>query len=57
MTCFRPDERKSGGAYETVTGVVKQINPTARRIRLLNGTDIPMDDVLAMEGALFDALD
>ena len=53
----RPDERKSGGAYETVSGIVKQIDLIARRIRLLDGTDIPMDDVLTLDGALFDVLD
>ena len=57
LTRFRPDERKSGGTYETITGVVKQIDPVARRIRLWDGTDIPMDDVLAMDGALFDVLE
>ena len=57
LTRFRPDERKSGGAYETVSGIVKQIDLIARRIRLLDGTDIPMDDVLMLDGALFDVLD
>ena len=52
-----PDERKSGGVYETVSGIVKQIDLIARRIRLLDGTDIPMDDVLTLDGALFDALE
>ena len=57
LTRFRPDERKSGGVYETVSGIVKQIDSIARRIRLLDGTDIPMDDVLTLDGALFDVLD
>ena len=57
LTRFRPDKRKSGGAYETVSGIVKQIDLIARRIRLLDGMDIPMDDVLTLDGALFDVLD
>ena len=57
LTRFRPDERKSGGVYETVSGIVKQIDLIARHIRLLDGTDIPMDDVLTLDGALFDVLD
>ena len=57
LTRFRPDERKSGGVYETVSGIVKQIDLIARRIRLLDETDIPMDDVLTLDGALFDALE
>ena len=36
---------------------MKQIDLIARRIRLLDGTDIPMDDVLTLDGALFDALE
>ena len=35
----------------------QQIDLIARRIRLLDGTDIPMDDVLTLDGALFDVLD
>lgn len=57
LTRFRPDERKSGGVYETVSGIVKQIDLIARHIRLLDGMDIPMDDVLTLDGALFDALE
>ena len=40
-----------------ISGIVKQIDSIARRIRLLDGTDIPMDDILTLDGALFDVLD
>ena len=33
LTRFRPDERKSGGVYETVSGIVKQIDLIARDAR------------------------
>lgn len=42
---FVPDERKSGGAYVTVTGVVRHISIAERALVMENGTEIPMEDV------------
>lgn len=55
FTYFVPDERKSGGAYRTVTGVPAKIDGHARRITLTDGTILPIDDVLLLEGPLFAA--
>lgn len=57
FTYFVPDERKSGGAYRTVKGVAAKIDEFARRITLTDGTVLPIDDVLLLEGPLFAALD
>ena len=57
ITFFQADERKGGGAYRTVTGTVKKIDTFERLITMRDGTKIPMDDVLSMEGALFSALE
>ena len=57
ITFFQSDERKEGGAYQTVTGTVKKIDTFERLITMRDGTKIPMDDVLSMEGALFSALE
>ena len=57
ITFFQADERKEGGAYQTVTGTVKKIDTFERLITMRDGTKIPMDDVLSMEGALFSALE
>ena len=46
FTYFKPDERKTGGAYLTASGVVKKIDDFERMIVMRNGTKIPMDDVL-----------
>ena len=46
FTYFKPDERKAGGAYLTISGVVKKIDDFERMIVMRNGTKIPMDDVL-----------
>lgn len=53
ITYFKPDERKSGGEYVTVTGTVKKVDDFERLIIMQNGTKIPMDDVLAVDGGLF----
>ena len=42
---FVPDERKSGGAYVTVTGVVRHISITERVLVMKSGTEITMEDV------------
>ena len=55
FTYFVPDERKSGGAYRTVKGVLAKIDSLARRITLTDGTVLPIDDVLLLEGPLFAA--
>jgi len=54
---FKPDERKSGGAYVTVTGVVKKVDDYERMITMRDGMVIPMDDVLTIEGELFSELE
>ncbi len=56
FTYFKPDERKSGGAYITVSGAVKKVDDYKRLIILQSGETIPMDDVLEIEGELFSAL-
>ena len=53
ITYFVPDERKSGGAYRTVSGVVKKADEFARRLTLTDGTVIPMEDVLMLDGTIF----
>lgn len=54
ITYFKPDERKSGGEYVTVTGTVKKVDDFERLITMQNGTKIPMDDVLAVDRGLFE---
>lgn len=56
MTYFVPDERKSGGAYVTVTGRVKKVDDYQRQLILTDGTKIPLDEILDMESELFRSL-
>ena len=54
---FQPDERKAGGQYVSATGTVKKVDTFGRRILLQDGTRIPMDDVLSIDGELFSSLE
>ena len=55
LVFFQPDERKAGGAYVTRTGTVKKLNETERLLTLTDGTVIPLDDLIALEGEEFAA--
>lgn len=45
ITFFRPDGKKSGGAYITVTGEVARIDEVERLITLVGGYVIRIDDI------------
>ncbi|MCI8605871.1 MAG: YolD-like family protein [Hungatella sp.] len=53
VTFFRPDGRKTGGAYETVTGNLKKIDTFARKLVMADGTAVLMEYVIQMECGLF----
>lgn len=57
ITYFKPDERKAGGAYVTITGAVRKIDDFEQMITMQDGTRIPMGDVLSLEGELFSVLE
>ena len=56
FTYFKPDERKAGGTYIDVTGKVKKVDDFERLIVMQNGTKMPMDDILNIEGEIFASL-
>lgn len=49
ITYFVPDERKSGGSYQTVTGEVKRIDTVAGVIQMVDWREIPIEDVFSVE--------
>ena len=57
ITYFQPDERKAGGKYVSATGAVKKVDDFERQITMRDGTRIPMDDVLSIDGELFSSLE
>lgn len=56
ITWFVPDERKSGGAYTTHSGVVKKINEYEHTIIMTDNTIIPIGQISEIEGELFGRL-
>lgn len=53
VTYFVPDEKKSGGAYSTVTGFLKRIDEYERVLMLTDGRKIQLDAVLDIESDMF----
>ena len=54
VTYFVPDEKKSGGAYSTVTGFLKRIDEYERELVLTNGRKIQLAAVFDIESAEFE---
>lgn len=57
VTYFRADENKEGGAYVSVCSRVKKVDGYRRVILLEDGTSLPMDDIVGMEGEVFGEID
>ena len=53
ITYFVPDKRKSGGAYITMKGVVLKVREYEKDVVMDDGTEIPIDDIMAIEGNQF----
>lgn len=53
VTYFRPDGRKAGGAYVTVSGAVRKIDGYARVVVLADGGRIPIDEIAGIDSDLF----
>lgn len=48
FVCFFRDQRKEGGAYVTVTGAVKKIDPIEQAVVLESGQHLPLGDLYAI---------
>lgn len=48
---FLPDRHKDGGAYRTVTGLVKRIDAGAGTLALTNGAVLPLADIFEIDAA------
>lgn len=46
VTYFVPDERKTGGAYVTHTGVLKRVDEVERMVVFKDGLRVPLDEVM-----------
>ena len=57
VTYFKPDSRKQGGAYQTMTGTVKKIDAFEKTVLMAEGTPIPIADIFEISGSLFSSID
>ena len=57
VTYFIPDQRKSGGAYRTVTGHAKRLRLQSRTLELQCGEAIPLDEIISLQGGCFALLE
>lgn len=46
VTCFLKDEKKKGGKYVTVTGVLKKIDSYTHQFVLESGEEISLEDIV-----------
>lgn len=53
ITYFVPDDKKSGGAYISHTGVVKKIDEYNRTVVLTDKTVIPIEQISEMQSDIF----
>ena len=53
ITYFVPDDRKSGGAYISNTGVVKKINENNHTVVLTDKTVIPIEQISEIQSDIF----
>lgn len=56
ITFFMPDERKTGGSYQTTSGYINKIDDYEQTILMSNGILIPIQHIFDIDGALFDEL-
>ena len=56
VTYFQPDAKKNGGAYVTATDTVKKIDVLERVIVMRNGTVIPFDEIISIDGRIFESV-
>ncbi|MCM1299995.1 MAG: YolD-like family protein [Firmicutes bacterium] len=49
VTYFKPDQRKSGGSYETVTAEFKKVDPFELKLVFKSGEEIPLEDIYSIE--------
>lgn len=56
ITYFVPDERKSGGRYETVYGYLKTVDEIECTLTLMDKRRIPFDRIRSLDSTLFNEM-
>ena len=50
VTYFVPDTKKSGGAYQTLSGKLKKLDELNEEMTLTDGTRIPLKHIITLSG-------
>ncbi len=53
---FKPDSRKKGGEYLTVSGIIKRIDEVKHNLILADSTTIPINLIYDIDGDLFETI-
>lgn len=56
ITYFQPDKKKSGGTYVAIIGTAKKIDEFKRVVVMFNGTVIPIDEIISIDGQIFELI-
>ena len=56
ITYFRPDEKKNGGTYVTSISTAKKIDEYEWVVAMADGTAIPIDEIISIDGQIFDTI-
>nr|WP_312372952.1 hypothetical protein [Lachnoclostridium sp.] len=56
ITYFQPDAKKNGGAYVTTISTAKKIDEYERVLVMTDGTAIPIDEIISIEGQVFETM-
>ena len=56
ITYFQPDAKKNGGAYATSIGTVQKIDEYDRIVVMTDGTAIPIDEIISIDGPIFETM-
>lgn len=56
VTYFQPDVKKEGGAYITAAGTVKKIDGYERVVVMTDGTAIPINEIIGIDGRIFETI-
>ncbi|MFT9057035.1 MAG: hypothetical protein ABF449_10530 [Ethanoligenens sp.] len=53
ITYFQPDVKKNGGTYITAGGSVKKIDEYERVVVMADGTVIPIEEIVSIDGRIY----
>ncbi|BCJ94446.1 hypothetical protein acsn021_20150 [Anaerocolumna cellulosilytica] len=56
ITYFQPDRKKRGGSYITAINTVKKIDKYERIIVMADGTVIPIDEIISIDGQIYESM-